>query len=386
MSQVQRNLQLRIEAQGKYLQSILEKAKETLAGHRSSSPGLEAAHAELTELASKVGNDPSGCSFSLMSLPGIHNNPELLLQHVVDPRGGASSQQQQQLPRQQSRMSDSSSQKSYLTSLTANPEDSGGASGGGGEQQQQQQQQQAATGKKRACSSYTCNSEDDDGEGQQMVRLREIMSANFLPVQGSSDNAKAEDRLAQAAAAAVNGVTKLKGPPNSRATVASSQDSLSFSAAGMGGAEGGGGKFSPTVAAGNMIMRRSNEATTGASSHAFVLESSGSRAPALERPTPRRGAIQPQPVVEDSNNAGGGGSPHTSSAASSQHQGTTTYRSDMQGGASQKSSSSAGQTVTTHHHHVKVEGPLDLNHHGHHGIVMPRSGELDLNTYDCWER
>jgi hypothetical protein len=35
---------------------------------------------------------------------------------------------------------------------------------------------------------------------------------------------------------------------------------------------------------------------------------------------------------------------------------------------------------------VKVEGPLDLNHHGHHGIVMPRSGELDLNTYDCWER
>ncbi|CAK9229182.1 unnamed protein product [Sphagnum troendelagicum] len=278
--EVQRNLQLRIEAQGKYLQSILEKAKETLAGHRSSSPGLEAAHAELTELASKVGIDPSGCSFSLMSLPGIHNNPELLLQHVVDPRGGASSQQQQ-LPRQQSRMSDSSSQKSYLTSLTANPEDSGGASGGGGEQQQQQQQ--AAT-------------------------------------------------------------------------------------------------------AGSMIMRRSNEATTGASSHAFVLESSGSRAPALERPTPRRGAIQPQPVVEDSNNAGSGGSPHTSSAASSQHQGTTTYRSDMQGGASHKSSSSAGQTVTTHHHHVMVEGPLDLNHHGHHGIVMPRSGELDLNTYDCWER
>jgi hypothetical protein len=115
------------------------------------------------------------------------------------------------------------------------------------------------------------------------------------------------------------------------------------------------------------------------------MESSGSRAPALERPTPRRGAIQPQPVVEDSNNAGGGGSPHTSSAASSQHQGTTTYRSDMQGGASHKSSS-AGQTVTTHHHHVKVEGPLDLNRHGHHGIVMPRSGELDLNTYDCWER
>ncbi|CAM6037446.1 unnamed protein product [Sphagnum compactum] len=59
--EVQRNLQLRIEAQGKYLQSILEKAKETLAGHTSSSPGLEAAHAELTELASKVSNsDPLG--------------------------------------------------------------------------------------------------------------------------------------------------------------------------------------------------------------------------------------------------------------------------------------------------------------------------------------
>jgi hypothetical protein len=211
-------------------------------------------------------------------------------------------------------------------------------------------------------------------------------SSSSRQQQGLSDNVKAEDRLAQAAAAAVKGVTKLKGPPNSWAAVASSQDSLSFSAAGMGGAEGGGGKFSPTVAAGSMIMRRSNEATTGSSSHAFVMESSGSRAPALERPTPRRGAIQPQPVVEDSNNTGGGGSPHTSSAASSQHQGTTPYRSDMQGGASHKSSSSAGQTVTTHHHHVKVEGPLDLNQHGHHGIVMPRSGELDLNTYGCWER
>ncbi|KAH8957086.1 hypothetical protein BDL97_07G074500 [Sphagnum fallax] len=135
--EVQRSLQLRIEAQGKYLQSILEKAKETLAGHASSSPGLEAAHAELTELASKVSNDPLGQSFSWMNLPGI-NNPESL-QHAVDTRGGASSlPRQQQLPRQQSRVSDSSSQKSYLTSLTANPEDSGGASGCG--------EQQAATG------------------------------------------------------------------------------------------------------------------------------------------------------------------------------------------------------------------------------------------------
>ncbi|CAN5951457.1 unnamed protein product, partial [Sphagnum jensenii] len=81
--EVQRNLQLRIEAQGKYLQSILEKAKETLAGHTSSSPGLEAAHAELTELASKVSNsDPlgGGHSFSYTSLPGItttHHESEM---------------------------------------------------------------------------------------------------------------------------------------------------------------------------------------------------------------------------------------------------------------------------------------------------------------------
>jgi hypothetical protein len=146
--EVQRSLQLRIEAQGKYLQSILEKAKETLAGHTSSSPGLEAAHAKLAELASKVTNDPvlmGHGSFSLMSLPpGMINNPEFL-QHVVDPQGGGGGggggalslphlwqQQQQLIPRQQSRVSDSSSQKSYLTSLTANkPEDSGGASVGG---------------------------------------------------------------------------------------------------------------------------------------------------------------------------------------------------------------------------------------------------------------
>jgi hypothetical protein len=143
--EVQRSLQLRIEAQGKYLQSILEKAKETLAGHTSSSPGLEAAHAKLAELASKVTNDPvlmGHGSFSLMSLPpGMINNPEFL-QHGVDPQGGGGGgalslphlwqQQQQLIPRQQSRVSDSSSQKSYLTSLTANkPEDSGGASVGG---------------------------------------------------------------------------------------------------------------------------------------------------------------------------------------------------------------------------------------------------------------
>jgi hypothetical protein len=109
---------MRIEAQGKYLQSILEKAKETLAGHTSDSPGLEAAHAELTELASKVttvGMIPSG--FSNLGMPAMAQPDPLLSLH--------------QLPRQPSRNSDSSSQKSFLTHLTGTAEDSGGVSGSG---------------------------------------------------------------------------------------------------------------------------------------------------------------------------------------------------------------------------------------------------------------
>jgi hypothetical protein len=109
-------------------------------------------------------------------------------------------------------VSDSSSQKSYLTSLTANkPEDSGGASVGG--------EHQTATGKiKRAyMHSYTYSEMGDGERGQQSMWLCD-MSANFLPLQGSS-NARAEDRLAKAAAA-LKGITKLKGaggapPPSS---------------------------------------------------------------------------------------------------------------------------------------------------------------------------
>lgn len=115
-SQVQKHLQLRIEAQGKYLQSILEKAKETLASHTSESPGLEAAHAELTELANKVttvGMIPLG--FSTLGMPLMAQPDPLMTLH--------------QLPRQPSRNSDTSSQKSFLTNLTANAEDSGGVSG-----------------------------------------------------------------------------------------------------------------------------------------------------------------------------------------------------------------------------------------------------------------
>lgn len=63
-SQVQRHLQLRIEAQGKYLQSVLKKAQETLAGYSSSSAGVELAKAELSQLVSMVN---MGCPSSSVS-------------------------------------------------------------------------------------------------------------------------------------------------------------------------------------------------------------------------------------------------------------------------------------------------------------------------------
>ena len=113
-TQVQRQLQLRIEAQGKYLQTILEKAKETLGSHIGASPGLKVAHEELTELASKVNSEPMKMTFPPLALPELPTNSE--------DTGIAN------LPRQQSRVSDSSSQKSYVTHPSANPEDSGGAS------------------------------------------------------------------------------------------------------------------------------------------------------------------------------------------------------------------------------------------------------------------
>lgn len=132
--QVQRHLQMRIEAQGKYLQSILEKAKETLAGHTSDSPSLEAAHAELTELVSKVTTVgqllPANSEFSAI---GVANNmvqppDQTMMSHIQHHH-----HQQHQLPRQISRNSDfnSSHDKSYLTNLSPNAEDSGGVSGTG---------------------------------------------------------------------------------------------------------------------------------------------------------------------------------------------------------------------------------------------------------------
>ncbi len=404
--QVQRSLQMRIEAQGKYLQSILEKAKETLAGHTSSSPGLEAAHAKLAELASKVTNDPvlmGHGSFSSMSLPpGNINNPEFL-QHGVDPQGGGGGtlslphlwqQQQQLIPRQQSRVSDSSSQKSYLTSLTANkPEDSWGASVGG--------EHQTATGKiKRAyMHSYTYSEiGDDHGErGQQSMQLCD-MSANFLPLQGSS-NARAEDRLAKAAAA-LKGITKLKGAggaqgPSSHWTTVASQDSLSFNAAGMVGT--GGGNKSSSQAGGiskSMKQGQSNKAGSSSSYVNYMMQQGSlagaggalsSSAFALEPPTPRRATALQSMQAEESLDGAGDGSPHTSSsAASSLQPGKNMYHHGEMGAASPSHirSSAATPTLATPPY-VKVEGSLDLN--PGNGIRMLRGSELDLNSYG-WER
>lgn len=59
---MQRRLQLRIEAQGKYLQSILEKACKALNDQAATAAGLEAAKEELSELAIKVSSDCQGMS------------------------------------------------------------------------------------------------------------------------------------------------------------------------------------------------------------------------------------------------------------------------------------------------------------------------------------
>lgn len=63
--EVQRLLQVRIEAQGRYLQSILEKAQQTLAGQTVANIGLEAARAELSDLAFKVSSDCLNSNFSM---------------------------------------------------------------------------------------------------------------------------------------------------------------------------------------------------------------------------------------------------------------------------------------------------------------------------------
>ncbi|KAL6009128.1 hypothetical protein ACLOJK_022355 [Asimina triloba] len=80
--EVQKHLQLRIEAQGKYLQSVLKKAQETLANSNSSSLGLEAAKAELSELASVVDVECASSSLSSgMCLKGKRSVGEMGVPH-----------------------------------------------------------------------------------------------------------------------------------------------------------------------------------------------------------------------------------------------------------------------------------------------------------------
>lgn len=65
-NQVQRHLQLRIEAQGKYLQGVLEKAQVTLERQNLGTAGLEVAKVQLSELASKVSDQCIESAFSEM--------------------------------------------------------------------------------------------------------------------------------------------------------------------------------------------------------------------------------------------------------------------------------------------------------------------------------
>jgi hypothetical protein len=62
-SQVQSHLQLRIEAQGRYLQSVLHRAYEVLADHSLGSQSD--AEAEVSELASAAASTSSSLSLSL---------------------------------------------------------------------------------------------------------------------------------------------------------------------------------------------------------------------------------------------------------------------------------------------------------------------------------
>ncbi|KAK1353401.1 hypothetical protein POM88_052536 [Heracleum sosnowskyi] len=64
---VQRHLQLRIEAQGKYLQTVLEKAQDTLGKQNLGTVGLEAAKVQLSELVSKVSTKSLNSAFSGMT-------------------------------------------------------------------------------------------------------------------------------------------------------------------------------------------------------------------------------------------------------------------------------------------------------------------------------
>jgi len=76
---VQRHLQLRIEAQGKYLQAVLEQAQETLGKQNLGPANLEDAKIKISELVSQVSTEQqapaeqsAGAVAAHQSLPQIH--------------------------------------------------------------------------------------------------------------------------------------------------------------------------------------------------------------------------------------------------------------------------------------------------------------------------
>lgn len=64
---MQKRLQLRIEAQGKYLQSVLKKAQETLSGFNSSPIGIQFTKDELSQLVVMINNVCPSSSISELS-------------------------------------------------------------------------------------------------------------------------------------------------------------------------------------------------------------------------------------------------------------------------------------------------------------------------------
>ncbi|XP_059296927.1 myb-related protein 2-like isoform X3 [Lycium ferocissimum] len=67
-------LELRIEAQGKYLQSVLEKAQETLGRQNMETVGLEAVKVQLSEFVSKASNQCLDSAFpDIKELSGFHS-------------------------------------------------------------------------------------------------------------------------------------------------------------------------------------------------------------------------------------------------------------------------------------------------------------------------
>ncbi|KAE8687298.1 hypothetical protein F3Y22_tig00111022pilonHSYRG00457 [Hibiscus syriacus] len=74
--EVHRRLHEQLEAQGKYQQSVLEKAQETLHRQNLGTVGLEAAKVQISELVSKVSNQCLNSALSdLKELQGLYRQP-----------------------------------------------------------------------------------------------------------------------------------------------------------------------------------------------------------------------------------------------------------------------------------------------------------------------